>query len=71
MKQPDKNKMKTLPQTNAPKEMATIAAVFDGEKFLSLHPRTSDDLPAHIKGAAYVTAPRGRVADKRSSLGFE
>jgi hypothetical protein len=28
--------------------MAAITAVFDGEKFLSLHPRTSDDLPAHI-----------------------
>ena len=33
--------------------MAAIAAVFNGEKFLSLHLRTSDDLPAHIKGAAY------------------
>ena len=45
--------MKTSPQTNAPNEMAAIAAVFDGEKFLSLHPRTSNDLPAHIRGAAY------------------
>ena len=33
--------------------MATIATEFDGEKFLSLHLHTSNDLPAHIKGAAY------------------
>ena len=33
--------------------MAAIGAAFDGEKFLSLHLRTSNDLPAHIKGAAY------------------
>ena len=33
--------------------MATIAAEFDREKFLSLHPHMSDDLPAHIRGAAY------------------
>ena len=33
--------------------MATITAEFNGEKFLSLRPCTSDDLSAHIKGAAY------------------
>jgi hypothetical protein len=33
--------------------MAAIATMFNREKFLSLHPRTSDDLPAHIKGAVY------------------
>ena len=33
--------------------MATIATEFNGEKFLSLHLCTSDDLLAHIRGAAY------------------
>ena len=33
--------------------MATITTKFDRGKFLNLHPCTSDNLPAHIKGAVY------------------
>jgi hypothetical protein len=53
MKQLDKNRRRTSLQTNTPNEMAAITAKFDRGKFLSLHLCTSDNLSAHIKGAAY------------------
>ena len=35
------------------KEPAIITVKFKGEKYLSLRPRTKDDLPNHVKGDAY------------------
>ena len=41
------------------REPAIITTGFEGKKYLSLHPRTEDDLPNHVKGNAYWVEFRG------------
>ena len=49
---PEKNKTRMSRQDKG-REPAVITAEFEGEKYLSLRPRTEDDLPNHVKGDAY------------------